>query len=414
MKQKISKSTINSLRIGRIIVDTAIGGFVARRLKSGRVSYGFRHFDKATGKQPWIGLGLHGDITPEQARRRALKVAGQIKDGDKPVSAAAQATQRREAWGYTVDQMLDDFVARHVRDKLRSADEIERVFKVYVRPKLGTKSVHDLKRLDIIELLDGIEDGGAPVMADRVLAHFRKALRWYATRDETFAVPIVPGMARTKPTERARKRVLDDQEIRDLYAALDGLGDSVPKCFPKFVRALLLTAQRLRMVSNMPWGEIDGGEWTVPEARHKGKGKGDHFVPLTDEVLALIGDKGKGFVFSSDGGKTPFSGFSKAKAALDAKLVGIRKAAGRKPMQPWVFHDLRRTARSLMSRAGVPSDHAEQVLAHVIGGVRGVYDRHEYAAEKRDALEKLAALVERILQPGAKVVRLPKRARKAS
>ena len=75
-------------------------------------------------------------------------------------------------------------------------------------------------------------------------------------------------------------------------------------------------------------------------------------------------------------------------------------------MPHWTLHDLRRTARSLMSRAGVPADTAERVLGHVIPGVRSVYDRHSYAAEKREALEKLAALVERIVTPTEKVVRL--------
>jgi integrase len=214
-------------------------------------------------------------------------------------------------------------------------------------------------------------------------------------------------MARTKPKERARTRILSDDEIRDLHTALDTLGKDAPKCFPAFVRALLLTGQRLRMVSNLPWSEIEGSEWTVPPERNK-TGL-DHLVPLTATVAALIGTKGKGYVFSSDGGKTPFSGFSKSKAALDAKLTEIRKAAGRKPMQPWVFHDLRRSSRSLMSRAGVSSDHAERVLGHVIPGVRGTYDRHEYADEKRAALEKLDAQINRILRPGQAVIRFPKK-----
>ena len=207
-------------------------------------------------------------------------------------------------------------------------------------------------------------------MADRVLAHLRKALNWHATRDGRFNSPIVKGMARTRPNERARTRILDDQEIRDLYAALDGLDGAAPACFPAFVRTLFLTATRLRMVSDMAWGEIEGRDWTVPGARNKG-GR-EHVVPLTEAVIDLLGKRRKGFVFSSDGGKTAFKGFSKAKAALDARLAGIRKAAGRKPMQHFTFHDLRRTARSLMSRAGVPSDHAERVLGHVIAGVRGV------------------------------------------
>jgi len=163
------------------------------------------------------------------------------------------------------------------------------------------------------------------------------------------------------------------------------------------------------MVSNMRWEEIDGDDWIVPEARHKGKGKGDHVVPLTDGLLALIGPRQKaGFVFTSDGGKTSFKGFSKAKAALDAKLREIRKGAGRKAMEHFTFHDLRRCARSAMSRANVPSDHAERVLAHTIGGVRGVYDRHHFYDQKRDALQMLDAQIARILHPDDAVIRFPK------
>jgi integrase len=138
---------------------------------------------------------------------------------------------------------------------------------------------------------------------------------------------MVKGMARTKPAERARKRTLDDQEITDLYEVLDALHGTVAvqKCFGPFVRFLLLSAQRLRMVSNMRWEEIDGLDWIVP--RHKGKGRGDHVVPLTDGLLALVGPKQKaGFVFTSDG-KTSFKGFSKAKAALDTRLAETRRGS---------------------------------------------------------------------------------------
>jgi integrase len=149
----------------------------------------------------------------------------------------------------------------------------------------------------------------------------------------------------------------------------------------------------------------------IPAIRNKGKV--DHLLPLTDTLLNLLDAKNKrGFMFSSDSGRKAFSGFSKAKAVLDTKLAAMRKAAGGKPMQAWVFHDLRRTARSLMARAGVPSDHAEQVLGHVVPGVRGVYDRHEYRDEKLAALEKLGALLERILQPGERIVSFPKEERR--
>ena len=113
MRQKISKSTVDKLRPGGILADGNPIGFVARRLKSGAVTYGFRYRDKQTSKQRWIGLGLHGDITPDQARKKALKVAGEVKDGGNPASAAAVAAKRRQAAGYTVDDLLDNFLERY-------------------------------------------------------------------------------------------------------------------------------------------------------------------------------------------------------------------------------------------------------------------------------------------------------------
>jgi integrase len=116
------------------------------------------------------------------------------------------------------------------------------------------------------------------------------------------------------------------------------------------------------------------------------KGKLEFVVPLSPAALDLIGTS-RPYWFSTEGGATAISGFSKFKAALDKAV----------PLAPWTLHDLRRTARSLMSRAGVAPDIAERVLAHKIGGVRGVYDRYAYLEEKRDALARLAGLVEGIV-----------------
>ncbi len=153
----------------------------------------------------------------------------------------------------------------------------------------------------------------------------------------------------------------------------------------------------------MDWSEIEGDVWTIPADRHKtGAEAGDKVVPMTPAALDLLGKRQKkGFVFSTTKGEKPFSGFSKAKRALDEAISELRAAEGRKPMAPWVQHDLRRTARSLMSRAGVSADIAERVLGHAIPGVRGVYDRHSFIDEKRDALERLARLVAQILDPPA-------------
>jgi integrase len=224
-----------------------------------------------------------------------------------------------------------------------------------------------------------------------------------------------------KPRERARKRTLTDEEIRDLWAALDAGADNLPSCYPAYVRALLLTALRRKECSHGSWAEIatmhrdnidgfSGDVWTVPA--HRMKNKLDHAVPLTPAVMALIGGKPKDakmrpYLFSTAGGITPFSGYSKAKTALNDQIAKVRHEDGRDPMPPWKLHDLRRTAKTLMARAGVPPNISERVLSHVIPGVEGIYDCYEYLKERADALDKLAALVDRIVNPRDNVIQKP-------
>ena len=409
MRQKITKTAVDNLKAGAILADSNPIGFVARKLPSGAVTYGYRFRDKESGRQRWIGLGLHGELTADQARRKALRVAAEARSGGEVASAAAAAKKRRVALGVNVDQLLDEFLTRYVRNPerpLRGADHTERAFRAYVRPRIGAKSIYSVTRLDVVELLDAVEDTAGPVMADRTLAYLRKAFRWWAARDDQFSPPIVPGMARTRPKERARSRVLSDQEIRDVWKALDTA--RVPKAFPAFAQTLLLTCQRRDECSRMAWQEIDGDIWEIPAKRYK-TGL-PNAVPLTKAVRELLGEPRKtGFVFSSDGGKRPLSGFSKSKRALDIAIAGVRKQEKREPMPGWRLHDLRRTGRSLMSRAGVPSDHAERTLGHVLQGVRGTYDRHDFLPEKKAALERLAALVGKILNPASgRVVHFPK------
>ena len=389
MRAKITKAAVDALRPGEIIADTELKGLVVRRLPSGTAAYGLRY--RAGAKQRWLALGVHGRITPDQARRLAKKRVGEVADDRDP------AAEREGARANTVDAVIDTFLERHVRDRLRSAREMERALDRYVRPHIGKRSIHQLRRRDVAAMLDAIEDENGAVMADRALAYLRSAFNWHAARDDTFTPPIARGMSRTKGSERARRRVLDDDELRDVWNALDIA--ELPSPFPRLVRALLLTAQRRDEVARMRWEELDGATWTIAAERYK---TGVHStIPLTDQVRELLGKRAKrgSYVFSTTQGEKPFSGFSKAKRALDEAIADIRKKEGRDPMPQWQLHDLRRTARSLLSRAGVAPDIGERVLGHVIGGIRGTYDRHEFIAEKRDALERLGALVRRILSP---------------
>jgi integrase len=325
-----------------------------------------------------IGKGRREDPRPERTRRQ--------QDGGKPDDE-------------NIAGVLDLFVERYVKREasLRSAGMIEAQINRLVKPRIGEIGIYEIRRSHVVGMLDEIADEHGPRMADLALAYARKAFNWYASRDDSFQVPIVKGMGRTKPKERARKRVLADDEIRDLWTALEQVR-GVPAFVPRYVRLLFLTATRRNEAAMLRTNELDGSIWTIPAERYKNKLP--HVIPLTTEVRAQIGkiEKGTGFIFSTDGGDTAINGFSKVKNAIDAAIAEVRLAAGREPMEDWTFHDLRRTARSLMSRAGVPADHAERCLGHVISGVRGVYDRHEFLEEKRLAFEALATIVGSILK----------------
>ena len=389
----------------------APSGFAVRITAAGTRS--FVLFHRSNGKPYWETLGRWdanpqgGTLTVRDAIVKADKLAKDLKNGRRE-DPRPERTRRLQDGdrpdGLDVAGLLDRFIDRYVEKeaRLRSGDQIKATFDRLVKPAIGKVGIYDLRRSHVVEMLDDIADESGPVMADRTLAYVRKAFNWYATRDDDFSPPIVKGMARTKPKERNGKRVLADDEIRDLWTALDTITE--PACYPAFVKTLLLTAARRNEAADMSATELDGDLWTVPAARYKTKL--DHVIPLSAAAAKLIRpqaptkpSKNAHFVFSTTDGAKPFSGFSKAKTELDKALAMIREREGRPPMENWTLHDLRRTARSLMSRAKVPTDHAERALGHVMGGVRETYDRHEYLDEKRAAFEALAGLVALILNP---------------
>jgi integrase len=233
------------------------------------------------------------------------------------------------------------------------------------------------------------------VAADRTRAYVRKAMAWHEESDDTFVLGQAFPRVSRRSESAARARILNDDELRILWPALGDHG-----IFGAMLKTLLLTGQRRSEVAGMRVSEIGAdGIWEIPAERFKGKRT--HAVPLSQAALALIKAQKPvhGYVFPSSTG-TAFSGFGEGKAAVDSAV----------PLPHWTLHDLRRTSRSLMSRAGVSADIGERVTGHVIAGVRGIYDRHSYADEKRDALERLAGLIERIVNPIANVLPLERRA----
>ena len=335
------------------------------------------------GKQVWATVGDAMSMELSEARDKGREAIHRIKQGEpalpKPLPRTAPVT---------VKAMAESFLDRHVRKQgLRSAGEIERQFKVYIYPEWGHEAFASIRRDRVVELLDKIEDENGPVMADRVLATLRKLFNWAEVRDENYTSPVVRGMRISSAKGRARKRILTDDEIRALWGDWSAAGT-----FGAFLQTCLLTAQRRAKVLSMQWEDVSGeGVWTIhAEAREKANAGALKLPKLAHDIIrARPVVKGNPFVFAGRGA-VPIGNLGNDKIKLDKRVP---------TKDPWTIHDLRRTAKSLMARAGVRPDISERALGHVIQGVEGVYDQHDYAAEKAEALEKLAGLVGLILNP---------------
>jgi integrase len=273
--------------------------------------------------------------------------------------------------------LLDLYLGQ--RADLRSLPAQRAAFARHVIPALGATTVTELRRSEIAFMLDRVSARAGPVMADRTLSYLRAALNWYEARTDDWRSPVVRGMVRTGARERTR--VLDDAELRKVWAAT---ADGAP--FARFIRVLLLTGQRRGEVAGMSWAELSGGLWTIPGARYKA-GQA-HLIPLSAHVLPLLGARQRGpYVFSTTGGRRPVSGFGKALAGLQA----------RSGTNGWRLHDLRRTVRTRMAALRVPHAVAELVLGHGKRGLARVYDQHSYLPEMREALAAWATELERIV-----------------
>jgi integrase len=333
--------------------------------------------------QKWATIGGADALGIEQARDKAREAIRRIREGKSPFEAPPRKPDAFSA-------VAEAWLKRHVAAKgLLTQAEIERRLTKYVLPHWANREFSSLRRSDIAALLDRIEDEHGPRQADTVLGDLRSIGNWYSARHDDYVPPFVRGMSRVDGKAAKRDRVLSDEELRSVWKAAEGDGT-----YGALIKFLLLTAQRRGAVLAMRFSDLDAdGVWTIrSEEREKGNA-GELKLPTSAlaVIQALPRFSSNPYVFASAKTDGPLNGFGRPKEAFD-KRCGVTG---------WTLHDLRRTARSLMSRAGVSSDHAERVLGHVIRGVEGIYDRHAYFDEKADALRRLASLIETIINPPA-------------
>ncbi|WP_068111260.1 tyrosine-type recombinase/integrase [Tropicimonas marinistellae] len=393
----------------REIPDPALSGLYLVVQPSGAKSWALRY--RYAGKPRKLTLGKWPLMGVAEARAAASDAIDAVEHGRDP-SADKRATKaaRLEAQLAERDKvktLICQYDKRHL-STLRSGKTVRRELDRHVVSQWGDRDVGDIVRRDVIDLLDDLADSGRAVTANRVRAYLSKFFNWCIERDILEASP----MTGVKPVakEKSRDRVLNDDEIRWLWMACEAEGQP----WGPMAKVLLLTGQRLGEVTAMTDNEITGDLWHLTAERTK-NGLA-HDVPLSkpvrDTLAAVERIVGQGGYIFTTTGRTPVSGFHKARNTLARRMAEVAEGETGQPVEipHWTFHDLRRTAATGIARLGIPVRVTEAVLNHVSGtggGIVAVYQRHDYADEKRAALDAWARFVVDLVEGGAdNVVRI--------
>ncbi len=327
-----------------------------------------------------VVLGDYPTMTVEEARQQAVE---HISAGWKGIDLVAERRVQQAAAGRareTFATLSEAFhAARRPHLKPWSADQYKSIWRRLILPEFGTRAVPDVKRREIANLMDEIERSTGTSVADRVHEQLAIFFRWYAERDDEFSSPLVRAMKRHRKGTGAR--AMTDDELRQFWLACTeaGIAGSAG-------RLCLLTATRRNETTRAAWAEISSdGVWTIPSNRYKTKR--EHVVPLSQRAQDVVSelDIASPYLFS-------LTDCAPDNWSLWNTIVHVGGPGG----DGLSWHSLRKTARTLMSRAGVRSDHAERALGHVQGAVERAYDKHEYLVEKQAAFEALAREIERV------------------
>lgn len=392
---KITKRAVDGLEAGASDVfmwDVDVKGFGVKVTPRGAKSYllQYRLGGRGTRTRRYT-IGTHGSPwTPDQARQRASELLLEVRRGVDPLDAErAREVQNVEL---RFSSYVDLFIERYAKKaQPRSWKQSQQTLRRYAVPAFDRKALPEIGRREVAKLLESVADDKAAT-ARYLHACLRKLFRWAVSRGDLDHSPM-SDMVAPAPVS-ARERVLSDAEIVTVWEAAADLGFP----FGPAVRLLIATGQRREEVGGLSWDEVDGPAktWTIPAQRAKNGVA--HIVPLNPaaaEELHRLERIGTRYVLSTTG-RTPPSGWSKAKLRLDALVA---EKLGRVPA-PWRIHDIRRTVATNLQRLGTRFEVTEAILNHVSGakaGVAGIYQRHDWAAEKRTALdawgERLTRLV---------------------
>jgi integrase len=410
MKRNLTDRTLKSLKpaeVGTLDVwDAGFPGFGVRVSDTGRRTFVLTARYPGSKNPTRRALGVYDAMSLEEAREKARawhKLIAKGIDPETAEEAARQAALRKQE--NTFLAVCEEFFRRHL-SKTRQGHSAEIVIRRELISRWAERPITEITRRDVLAVVDATVDRGKPYAAHLTLGYARRVFNWAIARG-VYGLESSP-CDRMRPKEiigakKARTRVLNDDELRALWKASEGLGYPYGPLF----QMLALTGQRKSEVAEARWGEFDLAKklWEIPAERMKSDT--GHAVPLSDEAIKILESlprftKGD-HLFSGSYGVLPVNGFSKNKRALDAKM----RDELQRPLPPFVIHDIRRTMRTGLSTLPVPDLIRELVIAHTKPGLHKVYDQHAYLDEKRHALELWAKRLRDIVTPpSANVVEL--------
>lgn len=401
---KITKRLVDALvaeakTAGRTLIcwDADLTRFGVVATKAGAAAYviQYRLGGRGTASRR-VTIGKHGALTPDEARKLASTKLGDVDRG-RDVAQEKKDTRRKLASG-TFQDACEKWL-KLTDNGGAGAAEKRRLLEHDAYPALGNRPMPTITRGDVAALVDDVAARSRAV-GRGLFAAIRPFFKWARDRGIIEVNPIAD-LKGPAPLP-SRERVLDTHEIRALWKATEAMDWP----FRPFYRLLLLTGQRREEVAAMEWGEIDlvKAVWTIPAGRTK-NGK-EHTVDLAPQVTAVLdslaGER-RGLVFTTTG-KTPISGYSRAKDRLDgfmAEALPRDHDGEAQKFKPWRNHDLRRTMATLMGEElEIDPGVIERVLNHISGsqgGLQGVYQRQQYKQKRKAAMLAWGAFIERLV-----------------
>ncbi len=377
--------------------DAKVRGLALRVTAGGIKTWSLRYRRKVDSKRQRVTLGEYPALTLAKARDEAIKIMGAVAAGGDP------AKERKRLGGArprTFGELAKKYLESATKAK-RSGFKDEQILKKDVLPELEGEPLTAVTRADITAILDSIVARGAPIQANRTFEIIRRVFNWAIEKGYMDATPMLRMKAPAKA--RSRDRVLSEDEIRVFWRQLDEAAMSPETA--RILRLCLVTGQRVSEVAGLKHDELklELAEWHIPGERTKNGCP--HIVPLSPFALDLLADaseasKGSAWLFpnpNATGSITPHAVAKAMKRSQDVFGFGAQATP----------HDLRRTCASNLAALGFSRVVQDKVLNHVAkdrSSIAGVYDRHAYAVEKRQALEawgkRLATVLDERAQDG--------------